>query len=405
MIAALPILIFSVLGLRWPGLFVAAVFFGYPAGIFSGMTWLTTVVSGLAAAVMISGFLTRHQTVSLAGIDFFFSMLLGLTAVSALWSHAPAPWVDLRALMIPVVALYVLIKLVFCFGDPDRRLTEFFAGMMVLGSVYALYVILLADPTSSRFKLEDLENIAVGLTQSLESACIVAFAYALSAGRRWRLLSLAALGLTGYAVILTGTRGAFLAIMAGGLFYVLRRFGVARLASGLLLAVPVGLLFVVVLVDPRSLGALAEIRVLNFSSYGGQGDASSSIRLLGYLRAWQIFADQPLLGAGIGSFNALTQFGYPHNIVLELLTNTGLAGMALVLLILFQVVAMLRDPQMDTPLRTCLIAVLFAALVHHQVSFSLGTGKPLYLFLVLPALLATRRTHPAPARTPQPAVP
>ena len=58
-----------------------------------------------------------------------------------------------------------------------------------------------------------------------------------------------------------------------------------------------------------------------------------SARILLYKSAWNDFLDSPVLGKGVGSF---LHYGhtYPHNIVLELMAETGLLGLVLFLIAL-----------------------------------------------------------------------
>ena len=56
-------------------------------------------------------------------------------------------------------------------------------------------------------------------------------------------------------------------------------------------------------------------------------------RQLLYLEALAIFRNSPILGAGIGGFNAITDDGWPHNFILELLCETGMVGTGLFVLI------------------------------------------------------------------------
>lgn len=56
-------------------------------------------------------------------------------------------------------------------------------------------------------------------------------------------------------------------------------------------------------------------------------------RQLLFLEALTIFQNNPLTGAGLGGFNAITEEGWPHNFVLELLCETGLIGTGLFIII------------------------------------------------------------------------
>ena len=61
-----------------------------------------------------------------------------------------------------------------------------------------------------------------------------------------------------------------------------------------------------------------------------EGDSG---RQLLYLQALSIFQNNPLMGAGIGGFRAITGEGWPHNFFLELLCETGIIGTLLLFFI------------------------------------------------------------------------
>ena len=52
-----------------------------------------------------------------------------------------------------------------------------------------------------------------------------------------------------------------------------------------------------------------------------------------YLDAWNIFLHNPLYGAGIGGYHAITGDTWPHNFFMELLCETGLIGTIIIVVI------------------------------------------------------------------------
>ena len=74
--------------------------------------------------------------------------------------------------------------------------------------------------------------------------------------------------------------------------------------------------------------AITRFNVLLTESGGGN---SASTRMFFYDQALKIWADNPVFGAGIGSFPVEAGYGdergYPHNIVLEILCELGVTGL------------------------------------------------------------------------------
>lgn len=67
-----------------------------------------------------------------------------------------------------------------------------------------------------------------------------------------------------------------------------------------------------------------------------EGDAG---RQLLYLQALNIFQNNPLTGAGIGGFHAITGEGWPHNFFLEILCETGIIGLLMLLVLVVATLA------------------------------------------------------------------
>ena len=89
-----------------------------------------------------------------------------------------------------------------------------------------------------------------------------------------------------------------------------------------------GVGLIVVLIGLLYVGAHSSSDVV--ASTISEGDGG---RELLYLEALSIFQNNPLIGAGLGGFNAITEDGWPHNFFLELLSETGLLGTGLFIIV------------------------------------------------------------------------
>lgn len=72
-------------------------------------------------------------------------------------------------------------------------------------------------------------------------------------------------------------------------------------------------------------------------------ETGDQARMMLYAQSLSIFHDNPLLGSGLGGFNAITGEPWPHNFFLELLCETGVIGTFVALL--FLVVPIIRQKQ------------------------------------------------------------
>ena len=176
----------------------------------------------------------------------------------------------------------------------------------------------------------------------MEMLMPIAGAYYMAVGRKGRLSLLWGCGLAiaVVALLLTGSRGGFLAF-AGEVFLLLTVIAVRTRAQrrGLLLAaVAVFLMgaawFVLFLAPPGLSSRFASVAHFRDSSVNGN-------RLEAAEDTFRMFAQHPVTGAGLGSFEAVypqvqsfvseKTWPYAHNDYVELLAETGVIGGAIAL--------------------------------------------------------------------------
>lgn len=298
--------------------------------------------------------------------------------------------------LISMALLYLLITR-HGIADPTfrKRLTLVVVGSSALSVVIGMFGSSTGGNLFSVFKDDDLARSTGASTVSPNDfaymmflPAFIAFAAFLEEPRARRWLWLAASGVIVGGVVMTYSRSAFVAFVAGGFVTLLM---VWRKLEGMhWLAMIAGLLIGVVAMPAKYTERLASLEVLINQRQTVQ--ELSLVRRANYITVgMRIFKDHPILGAGPGNFAKLhadphyqgIPFLYnvprmPHNLYLQVLTETGLAGMALFLAAVW---FFLRDARRAMRPARNLAEVAFAAAVMAALLSSLAMGLFLHLFI------------------------
>ena len=292
--------------------------------------------------------------------------------------------------------LYLLITR-HGFADPEfrRRLTRVVVVSSVISVVIGMFGSSTGQNLFSVFKDDDLARSTGASTVSPNDfaymmflPAFVAFAGFLDDRRPRRWLWLLASGIIVGGVVMTYSRSAFLAFVVGGfltmsmLWHKLSGKHWAALAVGLAVGVAAmpakytdRIASLLVLVDQRqTVQELSLVRRANYITVG-----------------MRIFKDHPLLGAGPGNFAKLhadphyqgIPFLYnvprmPHNLYLQVITETGLAGLTLFLAAMWLYLRVCRKAMRRA---TTLRDVAFPAAVMAALLSSFAMGLFLHLFI------------------------
>ena len=182
----------------------------------------------------------------------------------------------------------------------------------------------------------------------------------------WSVIGVAALGLCGRGLMLTQSRGAFVALMVGMATYSVARIGWKKSALLALLVLPV-VLFVFA-------GRQTDISVHR---------TTSQSRLALWSRSLTLFYHSPLLGIGKGRLVAVTGH-VTHNTFLQCFTDTGFFGGMFFLgafaVALWAIFAQAAAEAKVRRLRPCLLAML-AAWVAGMLTLSRAYVQPTYVIL------------------------
>ncbi len=314
-------------------------------GLLSGfITPLTLVLAGIALMVRygIPGISIRKTGMALLAFSAFLF-------VSILWTSAPTNGLfKAQAFFLGSTTLYFLIWWIY--RKHPGNLWQIAVAVALLSLVPVVVVL----ATGMRVGLEPARRAArayainyqtpfnvYGLSNGLHVGMICAMALYLKRRRTlkrwfWLLLGIADF----WALIQLSQRAQLLgSLLACGLLIAgqqgFRQFASAAkarintkslLLAGIVLLILLGL-------------ALANASKLNFSFMASDSNISSRLTL--YVRAFTGFLERPFLGHGLGAFS-MDVFGvdsriFSHNMLLDILYECGLFGMALFMVVLFRI--------------------------------------------------------------------
>jgi O-antigen ligase len=325
----------------------------------------------------------------------------------------PLPWIDMFLLMVGVA----LIPTIAVFQAPSERSFDIARRVILCGGVVAGLFLVAAELRNvmetadtaalRRIGTDALNPVTLGHVGT--TVVIVSLLGPPLQGAK----SLAARILDSVPVRITaGVVGVFLAVAAASkgpllalvaVVVVWQAVRVARAPTpGAALAA-----FAWILVLFVGLGALAIFLALfanvmvvdRFADFGGTSDVSTSIRLMTWTRAIQQFESSPWIGA---SFVEIKERFYPHNLLLEALLTTGIAGFsALAVVLLAGAAASARVLFSRHAWVALLLCQLFIAIMFSgSIYFSDGFWICLSAVLALDRLLARQA-----ARSPEPIAP
>ncbi len=331
----------------------------------------------------------------------------GIGGIARTISLDPFP-TQVTALHFLALAIFFAISLVFI--DRASRLRKVVAVITLFGFAYAFFAILQSflSPDriygiyGSRFanpfgSFVNRHNFAAYIEMTMCLPLGMLFASAVK--RDKRLLYITATSLMGIALLLSGSRGGFVALLAGVMLMVLlttekgsRRSLALRVGAAILLVVAVvgGAIFVG-----------GESSLTRFAETAVSADISTN-RMHIWGVTLKVIAGHLPFGAGFGAFGAaytpfdnlsgLERVEQAHNDYLQVLADGGIVGLLIGLAFLYWFFrTSLRNAKTSNTYRRGVaigaFAGCFAILVHSLFDFVLHTTAISVLFLTLIALI------------------
>ena len=358
------------------------------------------------------------------------SLYFGVVALSTVFGVAPlaslfGSHLNYMGLITRACFLVVFLALIGGIGASEKRLRAALWGMALTGFLVAAYATAQSfgvEPFVSRnlytFTSPEgpLVRVAATLGHSNYLGNFLLYTTPVCAAlalvvRGWpRLFAIAASALSVIAVVFSGTRGAWIGIVAGAIVFALLEFrsgaAVVRshpfaFATSVVLAL---LLALVVIISPASRSVRERMRALVDEG------ASSSGRTLLWRDSIRMIPAFPVVGCGPEGFRkaflafkskALAQLSpkanneSPHSAYLEVAISHGLAGAVLyVVMIVLALRLLVRGRNRAGPksrvIMTGLVSAFAAALVHNIFIFDqIATGLYFFAFVALAQAAST----------------
>ena len=217
--------------------------------------------------------------------------------------------------------------------DNSRIFEQMSVGLIIFGAVFFVVFYLLVDKgtiaVGYRATIEETGYFnAITLARICGMILITGIIYSIYAKHgALKIVSIIISILSLYWLLVTSTRGVIIAVFITLALYfiVWTAEGRKRIAFVAVVSIFVGAIVFNVL-NIEQFGVLDRFTDLRFTYH-------RMPRFFDYSRAWSIFQENILLGAGPAGYLAITGRVYPHNIFLELIAEYGLFGLGAFILI------------------------------------------------------------------------
>ncbi|HEY8563010.1 MAG TPA: O-antigen ligase family protein [Pyrinomonadaceae bacterium] len=317
-------------------------------------------------------------------------------------------WTQMFALHF--LALFFFLAAALTFLDTASRLRKMTLLITVFGFVFAFFAILqgVLSPTKiyGIYEVEfakpygsfvNRNNFAAFMEMSIAVPLGLLLSGAIS--RDKRLIYLTAIGLMGVALILSGSRGGLVALLAMVVFILLLT-NKSRESGQVGLKIALTALLVAVIIGGAILIG-GESSLSRFVETAGSDDISTN-RTYIWNVTLQVIKNNLPFGAGIGAFaaaytpydtmNGTQRVEQAHNDYLQILADAGLIGLILAGFFVYQLFrAGLENIKTENLFRrgvaTGALAGCFAILVHSIFDFVLHTTAVTILFLTLVSMV------------------
>jgi O-antigen ligase len=331
----------------------------------------------------------------------------GVTGIGRTISLEPF-WTQMFALHF--IALFFIFAAALTFLDSAGRLRKMTSLITFFGFAFAFFAILQAvlSPTKiyGIYEVEyakpfgsfvNRHNFAAYIEMAIAVPLGLLFSGAVH--RDKRLIYLTAIGLMGIALILSGSRGGFVSLLAEVVF-ILILTNKTRGSGQLALKIGLGALLIgVVIAGAVLIGG--ESSLTRFAETAQSNDITTN-RTQIWNVTLQIIKNNPLFGAGIGAFaaaytpydpmNGIARVEQAHNDYLQILADAGIVGLLLAGFFIYQLFRTgLQNIKTENLFRRGVVigalAGCVAILVHSIFDFVLHTTAITVLFLTLAALV------------------
>ncbi|MDT3697066.1 MAG: O-antigen ligase family protein [Ignavibacterium sp.] len=281
----------------------------------------------------------------------------------------------------------------------SREYLSYFLHIIIAGFLFTLLSIIILQPFdhSTVYQFSPLRWSHVFIARTISFLTLIVFLILLTAKEIKKILFYYLIFIIGFSITyLTGLRSAIIGIIIFSAFGFLWQLLRKRITINHLYSVILMIIFLIALVyiAPEQFETgqrLQNLLRIDDGEFGGDGAILSRIQT--YTLSLQMIKDKPILGWGLGSFNGFNNLHwttlqkYPHNIVLELLSETGAVGLLLFMFVCFLILKNLFNNKylifnQSLSIRIFLVITFLFSLFMAMFSKDISTQSFLWLFLI-----------------------
>ncbi|MEJ7847501.1 MAG: O-antigen ligase family protein [Pyrinomonadaceae bacterium] len=356
---------------------LAAVFYGVIQTIPLGTMAETGGVSGISRTISLDPFSTQTVTVHLFGLLLFFVVSLTL--------------IDSAARLRKLVIIITVFGFIYAFY-------AILQAVLSPNKIYGIYERAGAIPFGS---FVNRHNFAAYMEMTIGLPLGLLFVGAIEKDKR--LLYVTAIALMGVALLMSGSRGGFVAFLAEVIFLTIIT-STARSGRKFYLKIGLAVLLVAAIVG-GSFFVGGESSLTRIAETSGSENVTSDRSHI-WSVTFSVIAGNMPLGAGLGSFGAaytafdnrsgLERVEQAHNDYLQIAADAGIIGILLALFFLFVLFrtglkAVKAENTYHRGVAAGALAGCFAILIHSLFDFVLHTTAITVLFLSLITLIVASR--------------
>jgi O-antigen ligase len=388
------------------------------AGIYKGdprFAWVPVDPTGLffALSVVVGSFIVVLNPIPKRAFPVIWVMLAFVVwwAVTLTWSPSKV-YGPSKVFFMATLELWALTAAALIVGPNPERVRRLFTLLLLFASWLGIEALQIYREDKQGFiMVGSASYVALGRVVGL--GALVAFTAWLF-GRRLSVVKLLFLALfvgLAFVLMIAGGRGPLISILVPILLTLLlglqvtgrrilyRRYGISIvvLASGLIAGLSIYIATTGQM--PRSLARLESMVV------GGEIRGSAENRIERYGEVPGFWYHAPLLGNGAGSWPILTgrsdERSYPHNILLEVLVESGVVGLILLVVLLHVALRPVSLERVSNdPLASCAFMMFVNAFMNAMVSGDLADNRTLFMLLGLLTVFTVKRGTPRRAVQP-----
>ena len=302
-----------------------------------------------------------------------------LCVVSLIWSLSVSYGLDVIKTLIVLCFVFLFIQFSLNHGYSIDQLLKCYFVATLIDMVYVILTIdvgKLGDVQLGTEMLEGWNGNRIGFMMT-EGAVIGIYLIGQHKSKYIKLLCTIGVLMLAVVTMYTGSRTAFVALIASGILYFWFRHPTKMVRNILVTALIVVVAFYLIMNIPAFYNVLGSRFEGLFALFSGSGkvDSSADIRdtFIENGKIW--FLENPILGYGVNNYKMLNgpatgRFTYAHNNFIELAVDLGVVGLVWYYSVYVYVIFKLLKMMKRNPVSVYLLSALVASLISHYGTVS-----------------------------------